>query len=344
MPPVPQAPAPVPEENTKTLLPWLLAIFFVCAIVGAGYIAFLQGYFSTPEPQPAPIEDKTPVLSGSLLMASALEGAPATMLERINAATGERTVLYPETDYYPFSVAPSGTVAAMTPDSSGAWGISIARSMDELYSGSDVSLVFPLAPALRAWHTAWSPDSRFVAYDAQAALPTFENADIAHSYVILLDTATLEQTIVDRGASPVFIENGTIAYIGEDGVMLATHDGMNVGEISYLFEFPEEYVSQTSSQLAYSGTTKHLVMTDPPSDITYIMNIENDEDGLFVSNIHDISLRGVSPTISPSGTHVALTDRNGMRVVSIDLVSRDVRDITPLTGYDVTRTVIGAWK
>jgi hypothetical protein len=161
--------------------------------------------------------------------------------------------------YYAPAFSGDGRVAVVANDGEGGSSLFISP----VASPKDATRVIPPAPALWAGKSAWSPDNRYLVYDASAAFPGSDSWDIKYFRVIVLDTKTGVQRIIDTGVSPAFSGANTIMFLKPDGVYeVALDEAMKTVSTEVILPLVD-LIADPSSRMSISPDKRLFALSFP---------------------------------------------------------------------------------
>ena len=249
-------------------------------------------------------------LPGSLiltLMPSIPLNSPAGIYA-VSPKTGATKKIEDTNSYFAPSFSTNNFMAVTTATGSSSLQLMIVNVNDREHP----IFFTPPAPLLFPGSSSWSPDNKFVVYEAVTALPTVGDVDIAHSRIVLLDATTGKQTILDVGASPVFSQDGSIVYLKSDGIYHVPSTvfaaGTSTQDKARVVWF-DGYQATRDSHIAISHDGKTLLATHPHinSMIGYHINTTGE---FTLTQTAGINTYALFPVFSPNDTDVAFIELN----------------------------------
>lgn len=318
-------------------------------IIGVGGWYVFTNYFNGAIAQPIvnePSEIRTH-LPGSFILTlqPSLPDNAVAGIYRILATGGAPQNEKDTTDFYVPSFSSDGRVAVVVNDGDELSQLLIS---DINEPGSAYSIT-PPAPALFAGSSDWSADNMYIVYEGVTALPSEDDMDIENSRIIVLNTETEEQAIIDVGSSPVFYNDGSILYLKNDGVYRMTYDAFVAGDGSERVLLFEEYEAARNSRIALSADGSKLAITHPNSSLFLTYQVFGG-DTFALSDGSGVVQTAFWPVFSPDGSSIAFIDmkENDAGIITkalavVELVSGKQRTVTDLSSYNDVYLSLNAW-
>lgn len=310
------------------------------------YMAYPSLFGVVPPQKEIPVAQ----LAGSLIMTmqpSIPVGRP-TAIYAVSPQTGAIKQIDDTHDYFAPSFSSDGRVAVATAEGSSSVVLAIAKVADTDHP----EFVVPPAPALMPGASSWSSDNKYVVYEAITALPTAEDSAIENSRIVLLDTQTRVQKILDVGASPLFMKDGSILYLKSDGIYRIDGDGLTASsseESAERVAYFEGYTASRISRIAVSHDATLLAASHPQSNGLIAYTISSSS-VFALSDKGGVKERALDPVFSPDDRSIAFieigTDAYGH--ATKNLIIADTRTFTThtllnLAPYTTTALSLGAW-
>lgn len=251
-------------------------------------------------------------------------------------------------DFYAPAFSSDGRVAVVESVGESSWQLVIAKVADQVPQMS----VVPPSPALFPGASSWSSDNKYIVYDAVTALPAADDVAIDNSRVVLLDVTTGVQKILDTGVSPLFMKDGSIVYIKNDGVYRITSEGVaSAAPIDTALRVAsfDEYQATRSARLALSHNENLAFVSLLQSGGSIVYQVARDPE--FVMNeTGRVAGRALFPVFSPDDKSVAFiyqaTDKDGHAMKSLaieDIHTFAMHTLADLNAYTDEFLSIGAW-
>jgi Tol biopolymer transport system component len=289
--------------------------------------------------------DATPIsVSGSIAI---------TGIERGGEEGGIYELVFParelrkiqDGNYFAPALSGDGKISVITETSENEFGLVVARTIE----GADAVTVVPPQEGIHPSTSAWSHDGRYLAYAAREVKER-EEVSVAESRVVLLDTATGEQVVVGRGASPSFMPDGSIVYVGEFGIYRVTRVGMKLEQPQGFIGFRDTSRSAASSiSLVVSKDGTQIAVADPDVSELRLYNVDNE---YKLGNERTVRALANMPVFSPDGTklaYVALRRESAesnliKNVVVLDTTTLEGEYVADVSKFDDYMFSLGVWK
>ena len=334
----------------KTLSRVIICVTLLIILGVAGryaYTEYIAGF------EPAPVAELAPASRdmGSLIM-TLKPSVPANSAAAIYALSVQNASLKKvddSHDFYAPALSSDGRVAVVENTGPSSWQLVVAKVGDK----ETEMTVVPPAPAIFPGASSWSADNKFIVYDAVAALPSADDVAIDNSRVVLLDTVTGTQKILDIGVSPLFMKDGSVIYIKTDGVyridgqaLAGTSTSAVVAARVAIFD---EYSATRSARIALSHDENTVIVSLLHSGGSLVYSVVREPE-FFMSEVGRMAGRALFPVFSPDDQSIAFIyqteDKEGNAVKSLgvaDVRTLTTRTILDLNAYTDEFLSLGAW-
>lgn len=288
-----------------------------------------------------------PKLPGSfvLTMQPTVPETAVSSIYRMMADSGAQSVLSSTTNYYTPSFSTDNRIAVVANGGDIVSQLVIADIGDQ----ENATVITPPAPTLYAGASDWSSDNKYVVYEAITALPAIDDVDSANSHIVILNTETEEQQIIDDGTSPLFYTDGSILYLKSDGVYRLTEEAIASSTPAERVAYFDGYEANRTSRIALSQDGGLLAVTHPHNAIFTVHQVLGHETFALSEGI-SIVQTAFWPVFSPDGTTLAFIDMQKTdegiatkAIAVVDLVSGKQRIVANLNAYNDRYLSLGAW-
>jgi|GEM_PF-2669091 len=334
----------------KTLSRVIIAVTSLLIIVVVGRYAYMEYpalFGMTPV-----VEQKlaAPQLNGSLIL-TMRPSVPARSPAAIYAMSTQDGTLKKVDDSHDFfspSFSTDGRVAVTAALDSTSVVLAIVKANDKTHP----TYVVAPAPTLTPGASSWSPDNKYIAYEAVTALPAIDDIAIENSRIVLLDVTTGAQKILDTGASPLFVRDGSVLYVKSDGIYRIDADGLaasSSAESALRVAYFDGYQASRMSRIALSHDGVALTASHPQSNgfVAYAVSTSSP---FTLTDKGGIKARVLYPVFSPDDRSIAFvelgTDADGHTTKNImiaDTRTLQAHVLSNLTKYTNDALSIGAW-
>lgn len=310
------------------------------------YTAYPSLFGVVPEVTEVPASQ----LSGSLIMTMkpSIPAQSAGAIYAVSVQGGAVKKVDDSHDYYAPSFSTDGRVAVVGNVASSSWQLIVAKVSDK----DTQMVVVPPAPAIFPGASSWSPDNKYIVYDAVTALPTADDVSIENSRVVLLDVTTGVQKILDIGVSPLFMKDGSIIYIKADGVYRIASDGLTsvapVDTTARVATF-DEYQATRSARIALSHDENTVLVSLLQSGGSIAYQVTHDPD-FYMGEVARVAGRALFPVFSPDDKNIAFIhqseDKEGHATKSLaieDVRTLTMHTLTDLSAYTDEFLSLSAW-
>lgn len=333
----------------KTLAPVVIVVTALLIILVGGRFAYI-GYTSLYPAAPAPKVLPAAQVSGSLILTMQLAipaGSPAAIYA-VTAQDGAVKKVDDTHDYFAPSFSSDGRVAVTAGLGNSAMALALVKVSDR----ANPTFIVPPAPALFPGASSWSGNNKYVVYEAITSLPTPADIAIDSSRVILLDTETGAQKIVDVGASPLFLKDGSILYLKHDGIYRIDAAGLSASsseETAERVAYFNGYEATRMSRIAVSHDGLSLVVSHPESNglVGYAASTSPQ---FVLRDLGGIQGKALFPVFSPDDRSIAFisvgaddagrTTKNLMMADTRTLTTHTLLSLAPYTDAALS---LGAW-
>jgi len=312
------------------------------------YTAYPSLFGVTPEVVVVPV---APQLAGSLIMTlqpSIPLGSHAAIYA-VSPQTGSMKKIDDTHSYFAPSFSSDGRVAVATSLGNSAVALALVKVSDKDHP----TYVVPPTPALFPGAASWSSDNKYVVYEAITALPTPGDPAIENSRVVLLDTLTNAQKMIDVGVSPLFLKDGSILYIKQDGIYRIDAQGLTASSSAKFAKrvaYFEGYEASRRSKLALSHDNTKLLITHPSVGLFAGYSITVNQKPALVSVFSLITREVLYPVFAPddrSVSYVEVTkDADGhftKTLMTADTRTFEAHKLLSLAPYTDVALSLAAW-
>jgi len=326
-----------------------VTLLIIFGVVGRyGYTEYIARFESAPVAEQAKaVQDM-----GSLIM-TLKPSVPANSAAAIYALTVQNASLKKvddSHDFYAPAFSSDGRVAVVENTGPSSWQLVVAKVSDK-----EAQLtVVPPAPAIFPGASSWSAGNKFIVYDAVTALTSADDVAIENSRVILLDTGTGLQKVLDTGVSPVFMKDGSIMYIKPDGVYRIGSQTISAATTTTA-DAParvatfDEYQATRSARLALSHDENTVIVSLLQSGGSLAYSVVKGPD-FYLSEVGRMAGRALFPVFSPDDQSIAFIyqteDKEGNASKSLavaDIRTLTMRTVFGLNAYTDEFLSLGAW-
>jgi len=334
----------------KTLSYFIIGVTLLLLVTGAGRYAYTTYPSLFGKPPIVKQELPEPGLNGSLIMTLRPQvpiNSPSAIYA-VSAQNGAVKKVDESHNFFSPSFSTDGRVAVTAALDSASVALAIVKASDKNHP----TYVVAPAPTLTPGASSWSPDNKYVAYEAVSALPAIDDIAIENSRIVLLDVATGAQKILDTGASPLFVKDGSVLYVKSDGIYRIDADGLaasSSAESALRVAYFDGYQASRLSRIALSHDGVALVASHPQSNgfVAYAVSTSSP---FAMTDRGGVKARVLYPAFSPDDRSIAFvelgTDAEGRTTKSLmiaDTRTLQAHVLLDLAQYTNDALSIGAW-
>lgn len=338
------------HDAMNKILSSLIIVMTLLIIIAVGvryaYMAYPSLFGVVPPEKEIPVAQ----LAGSLIMTMqpSVPVGSAAAIYAVSPQTGAVKRIDDTHDYFAPSFSSDGRVAVTTSLGTSSIALAIVKVSDK----DNPTFVVPPAPALVPGASSWSNDNKYVVYEAITALPSPEDVSIESSRIILLDTQTGAQKTLDTGASPLFLKDGSILYLKQDGIYRIDAEGLTASSSAESAErvaYFDGYTASRTSRISASHDGTKLAASHPLSNglVAYTMSVSP---AFTLTDKGGIKEQALDPVFSPDDRSIAFieigADGDGHTTKNLmiaDTRTLEVHVLLKLAPYTNIALSLGAW-